>query len=130
MYPLTLFIAAVLPAAPLPPTKASRDLAALEKKLAGTWVGEAACQGGLVFRADGTYDRTGVGPGGTNSSGTWTVRWDGLPPTLVLTCKESDDPSDVGPTEVKVVRLDDGALAFTAPDAKDPRPTVYARAKK
>jgi hypothetical protein len=131
MYPLAFLAVAVLPAAPLPPTKASRDLAALEKKLHGTWVGEAACQGGLVLRSDGTYARTNYGPGAANSSGTWTVRWDALPPTLVLDCKEADDPDEVRRDEVKVVRLDNGKLAFTYPDApKSTGPLVYAREKK
>jgi hypothetical protein len=130
MYPLAFLAVAVLPAAPLPPTKASRDLAALEKKLHGTWVGEAACQGNLALRVDGTYERTGVGPGGNTSSGTWTVRWDALPPTLVLTCKEADDPDDVRPVEVRIVQLDDGKFAFAYPDApKASRPLVYSREK-
>ena len=124
------FVLALLPAAPLPQTKASRDLAALERKLHGVWEGTAPCQGGLVVRTDGTFGRTHEGPGGTNSSGIWSVRWAALPPTLVLNCKESDDPALIRSTEVKLVQVDDGTLAYTHPDApKTSPPTVYVREK-
>src|SRR5688572_13577915 len=87
MTPVSLLLAFVS-AAPVPPaTRAERDLAALERKLHGEWVGDGPCRGGLVLRADGTYERIHEGPGGVNSTGTWAVRWNALPPTLVLTCR-------------------------------------------
>ncbi len=92
--------------------KPESDPAALERKLHGAWKGDGPCDGGLTLRADGTYERKLHGPGGNNSAGTWEVRWDALPPTLVLTAKTSDDPVYVGQEEVKLIQLDDQALAF------------------
>jgi hypothetical protein len=101
----------------------------LERKLIGDWDGAGPCDGDLTIRADGTFVRTGHGPDGQNSAGNWAVRWDALPPTLVLTCQASDDPEDVGKvTEVKLVELNDDALAYTHPDApKTSRKTRYMR---
>ena len=40
------------------------------------------------------------------------MRWDALPATLVLTCKTSEIPDEVGKTtEVKLIKLDDKSLA-------------------
>jgi hypothetical protein len=125
-------LCAATAAAPDRAAKAGPELAGLEQKLHGAWAGEGPCDGGLTVRADGTYERTHQGPAGTNSAGTWKVRWDALPPTLVLTCKTSDDPADEGKvTEVKLVQLDNDTLAYTHPDGPRPaKPTRFARPKK
>jgi hypothetical protein len=80
-----------------------KGLAALEKKLLGAWKGQTGCVGNFLFRADGTYELTGYGPAPHDSAGTRKVRWDALPPTLVLTCKTAQIPDQVGEaTEVKL----------------------------
>jgi uncharacterized protein (TIGR03067 family) len=59
-------------------------------------------------------------------NGTWRVRWDALPPTLVLTCKASDYAGFVGKTEeVHLVQLNGEALTYQYPG--DGRPVRYAR---
>ena len=119
-------------AAPDRAAQARQDLAALEAKLHGEWAGTGPCDGGLTFRADGTYERTHQGPAGTNSAGTWKVRWDALPPTLVLKCETSDDPADAGKvSEVRLVQLDDKSLTWSDANAhKTPTLTRFARPKK
>ena len=88
---------------------------ALEKKLHGAWKGESSCLGDLTLRADGTYEKTRCGPGNNTFAGTWKVRWDALPPTLVMTCKTSDDPKAVGTkTEEELTKLDDKALVVAS----------------
>jgi hypothetical protein len=68
---------------------------------------------GIALRADGTYERIHYGPGNKTVAGTWAVRWDALPPTLVLACKTSDDPESIGKTgNVKLVQLDDEGLGY------------------
>lgn len=102
---------------------------ALEKKLHGAWKGESACQGDLTLRADGTFAKTRCGPGNNNFAGTWEVRWDALPPTLVTTCKTSDDPKAVGnKDEVKLIKLDDKVLVVTYPSSDFQ--WQYSRVKK
>jgi len=100
-----------------------KDAAAkLERKMLGTWRGQP-CVGRLTLKADGTFERDGVSPAGNRLSGTWEMRWDALPPTLVMHCKESDDGSFVGKTtEVKVIQLDDKKLVYQHPLAKRPSP--------
>jgi hypothetical protein len=90
---------------------AGKCLTALERKLHAEWIGQGPCDGRLTLRADGTYERRRCGPAGINSAGTWKVRWDALPPTLVLICKTSDGPGeDAGTTyEPKLIQLDDVA---------------------
>lgn len=108
---------------------AEKCLTALERKLHAEWVGQGPCDGRLTLRADGTYERRLYGPAGINSAGTWKVRWDALPPTLVLVCKTSDGPGeDAGTTyEPKLIQLDDAALVYKFPVAA---PSRYARKKK
>lgn len=90
--------------------------AALQRKLHGVWKGPA-CGGDWTYKADDTFDAVHYSPGNNTLSGTWEVRWDALPLTLVRTCKASDDPDLVGKTwEVKLVELDDEALAYQYPD--------------
>src|SRR5713226_3235066 len=105
-----------------------KDLAALEQKMLGVWKGRTTCDGRLVFRADGTYELTDYGPAPYDSAGTWKVRWDALPATLVLTCKTSEIPDAVGKTtEVKLIKLDDKSLAFKYASKEVGR---YTRVKK
>jgi hypothetical protein len=105
-------------AVPAPPAKAEGGPAALERKLHGAWEGQGPCVGGITFRADKTYERTLHGPGRNNSAGAWEVRWDALPPTLLLTCKTSDDPLYVRKEGWKLTRLDDEALTLTHPGGR------------
>lgn len=65
------------------------ELAALEQKLLGTWRG-GDCVGDYTFNADGTYELNHFTPGNNTLTGTWSLRWDALPPTLVVLCKTSD----------------------------------------
>lgn len=87
-------------------------LVALETLLHGEWDGLGPCDGEIAFRADGTYDWRYIGPGGDSRAGTWDVRWDALPPTLVLTCETSDKGHVGKPFEVKLVELNEEALVF------------------
>jgi hypothetical protein len=90
------------------------DTTALEKKLHGGWKG-GACVGTLTFAADGTFTRTHYTPGGNTITGTWVLKWDALPPTLVMTTTTSDAPDrlKVGEvTAVKLVELSAGAMAY------------------
>jgi len=92
-------------------------LAALEQRLHGTWKG-GACMGELTFWADGSYERTHYSPGNNFVTGSWEVRWDTLPPTLILTCETSNAPDRIKPgetTEVRIVQLDAEALHYQFP---------------
>src|SRR5258706_14899778 len=101
------------------------EFAALEHKLLRTWHGPA-CGGDFTFKADGTFDVRSFTPGQNVLTGTWSLRWDALPPTLLLTFKTSNFkktyPNEpeykyVGKTlEAKLLELSDGALAFKAPN--------------
>jgi hypothetical protein len=94
--------------ADLPRNERGIELAALEHKMIGAWQGQTGCAGNFLFRADGTYELKGYGPGGDDFAGTWKVRWDALPPTLVLTCKTSEIPEELG--KLKLIQLDDETL--------------------
>jgi hypothetical protein len=86
----------------------------LERKLHGEWKG-GLCDGDWTFSPDGTYKVQRYSPGNNKLTGTWEVRWNALPPTLVLTCKTSDAPDRIKvgeKTEVKLIQLDDDALAY------------------
>lgn len=90
--------------------------ASLERLLCGTWKGPA-CGGDWTYEADGTFATKHYSPGDNQLSGTWAVRWNTLPPTLIRTCKSADDPDLVGKTwEVRVVLLDSEALSYQYPD--------------
>jgi hypothetical protein len=103
----------------------------LEKKMLGAWKGQTGCDGNFLFRADGTYELTGYGPAPYDSAGTWKVRWDALPPTLVLTCKTSEIPDEVAKTtEVKLIKLDDESLAIEYANRNGSPPGHYTRVKK
>ena len=106
-----------------PPDRPKEGPAALEQKLHGEWQG-GCCIGELTLRADGTFERQHYSPGNNTLTGTWHVRWDALPATLVLTCKASDYEGYVGREEVKLIRLDDDALVYQHPGG---RTTSYER---
>jgi hypothetical protein len=108
-----------------------KELAALEQKMVGTWKGQTGCDGRLVFRANGTYELTGYGPAGDDNKGTWKVRWDSLPATLVLSCTTSKILEDVGKImEVKLVRLNDRSLAIEYAKPNGSPSGRYTRVKK
>ncbi len=97
----------------------------------GVWKGRTTCDGRLVFRADGTYELTEYGPANDDSAGTWKVRWDALPATLVLTCKTSEIQDEVGKTtEVKLIKLDDKSLAIEYANQNGSPSGEYTRVKK
>jgi hypothetical protein len=107
------------------------DLAAMRQKLVGTWEGQGGCDGRLAIRADGTYELSDYGPAGCSSKGTWRVRWDSLPATLILTCKASDIQEEIGKTtEVKLINLDDTSLTIEYANPNGSPSGKYARAKK
>jgi RNA polymerase sigma factor (sigma-70 family) len=109
-----------------PPAGKARDsqLAALEKKLLGNWKG-GACEGDYTFSPDGTFGLRHFTPGGNTVTGTWAIRWDALPPALVLTCKTSDfkkkDPTRAEyeylgkALELKLLELNGDAFVFRYP---------------
>ena len=102
----------------------------LERMLHGEWKG-GACVGDYTFNSDGTFELQHFTPGNNTLAGTWSLRWDALPPTLVLTCKTSDftkkDPSRqeyeyLGKAlEVKLTQLNDEDLAYQYPDGHTKR---------
>jgi len=103
------------------------EAAAIEQKLLGAWKGPA-CAGDYTFNADGTFECENFTPGGNTLTGTWSIRWDALPPTLVLTCKTSDfrkrDPTRseydyLGKArELKLVELSGDAFVYRYPNDK------------
>ena len=124
-----LFAASLLPATAAPPAgRAAGAPVALERKLWGTWRG-GPCMGDLTLRANGTFERRHYTPANRTRSGTWAVRWDALPPTLVLTCTDADWAGEIGTVrEVKVVQLDASALSYQWPGLAEP--ARYSRPKK
>ena len=101
------------------------DLVGLEQKLHGAWEGPP-CAGDWTFGADGTFAVEHYSPGGNKLTGTWELRWNALPPTLLLTLKTSDAPErlKVGETwQVKLIQLDDETLAYVWP--QNPKRTIY-----
>src|SRR5262245_44753422 len=106
MFPLAALLAASLvPTTPAPPAgRADGVPVALDRKRWGTWHG-GACAGDLTLRRNGRFERRHYGPANHSLSGTWAVRWDALPPTLVLTCTDADWAGEIGTKqEVKVVQ--------------------------
>jgi hypothetical protein len=90
-----------------------REPGGVEKVLLGGWHGTASCQGDVTFRADGTYSWIHFGPGDATVAGSWAIRWDALPPTLVMTPTASTDKDYIVlKAEVKVLRLDDKSLVY------------------
>lgn len=109
---------------------------ALEGRLVGTWQGPA-CGGVYTFNADGTFEVRKFSPGNNTLAGAWSIRWDALPPTFVLTFKTSDfkqsDPSrseyeHLGKAlELKLLQLDTGNLVYQQVGR---RPVHFTRVKK
>jgi len=102
-------------------------ITALERKLLGPWRGPA-CGGDRTYHADGTFSVAYFTPGQNNLTGTWSMRWDALPPTLLLTYKTSDirtqDPDRIefehlGKTrEAKIHELNGEILVYQFPGDK------------
>jgi hypothetical protein len=116
-------------AAPVPAdcARVEKELAAAAAKLRGTWVG-GPCEGSISFRADGTYEWTGRGPVADGETGVWVLRGDPTRPTLVMLCKEADNPDREGKTlEVSLVRIGDKELVFKYADEEQPK--TYPRRK-
>lgn len=124
---LTIAVTSIALANDKPPVPAVADpLGALERKLLGTWQG-GACQGNFTFRADHTYEMRHFTPGQNTMTGTWSIRWDALPPKLVILCKTSDfrsrDPTReeyryLGvPLELKLMELNSDTFVYRYPDS-------------
>ena len=97
----------------LPAEQPGNATAGLEAKLHGFWHGPASCQGDVTFKPDGTYSWVHYGPGSATVVGKWSIRWDALPPTLVMTSTASNDKDYVGATaEVKVLQLNGKTLVY------------------
>src|SRR5207245_1303283 len=60
-----------------------------QKQILGLWRG-GPCEGDFDFRGNGTFDLTNFTPGRNHLTGTWSIRVDTVPPTLLLTYKTSD----------------------------------------
>src|SRR5207244_3408799 len=59
----------------------------------------------------GTYSWIDFGPGAATVVGKWSMRWDALPPTLVMTSTASTDKDYIGmASKVKVLQLDGKTL--------------------
>ena len=94
------------------------ELAALEQKLVGTWIGTGPCDGRMMFQADGTYHVTNSTVGQIWGTGTWKIQWSELPPTLILShprlfIELGEDLKK--PTKVFLVTLNEKALDFRYP---------------
>jgi hypothetical protein len=123
-----LFVVSLVFLTPVQTPDRRKDAAAvLEGKLHGEWKG-GDCVGDWTFKSDGTFDLLHYSPGNNTLTGTWYIRWNALPPTLVTTCKASDYVEYVGKTwEMKLTRLDDDGLSFQHPGGGA---TQYERVKK
>lgn len=95
----------------------SNDLAALEKKLVGVWIGQGGCDGKMVFQADGTYHVTEWTVGLIYGTGTWKIQWSELPPTLVLSPTPIEELilDNPKPRKVFLLTLNDKVLNFGYP---------------
>jgi hypothetical protein len=102
-----------------------KELAALEKKMFGVWQG-GGCDGRLVLSANGRYKLIGYGPVNSDFEGMWKVRWDALPPTLVLIHM----PDKGRTTKVKLIKLDDKSLTIEYPNPNGSPPGQYTRVKE
>ena len=88
---------------------------AVKRDARGVWRGMGPCDGRLIIRADGTFERIHYSPGDNHLSGSWTVASDGERHVLSLTCDASDDAGKMGvTTELEIVRLDAAVLEYRA----------------
>jgi hypothetical protein len=127
---LLLLLIACAPAQDSKPDK----LTALEKKILGTWYGPD-CGGDYTFKPDDTFTMVNFGPSDITLTGTWSIRWDALPPTLVITATTSDFTTKNGgraeyeflnkPLEYKLVQLDEKTISYQTPDGQ--REITFAR---
>jgi hypothetical protein len=127
-FAVILVSASVASTAPLPADRLKEVPPAVERKFIGEWEGKGGCVGVLTLKADGTYERRHYGPGNATLEGTWAVRWNALPPTMILTCTSASADVFVGnKLEVKVIHLDEKVLNF---QASDEGITQFKRIKK
>jgi hypothetical protein len=129
LFPAVLLVTGLVQAILADPQQEEQGklLTGIEQKLLGAWTGQTGCAGSFLFRVDGTYELTGYGPAPYDSAGTWKVRCDARPATLVLTCRESEAPEEVGKTtDVEIVQFDGGQLAIKRANQEAER---YARVK-
>ena len=132
LLPFVAFSALAIPGAVIPAEadpgdggKANDGPVVLERKLHGAWKGPP-CGGDWTFNADGGFVVEGYSPGGNRLSGTWELRWDALPPTLLLTVKTSDAPEriEIGEKwELKLIELNDETLGYVRP--QNPERSFY-----
>lgn len=116
-------------AAPVPAerARAEKELAAVAAKLHGRWTG-GPCDGEIALRENGTYEWTGIGPGGESHEGTWALRGEPTAPVLTLTCKTADAKDREGRAEeFRLLRLDERGLAVKRPEAQ--KPMEFVRTK-
>lgn len=101
----------------------------LKEKIHGAWKGYGPCDGDLTLNANGTYARKWVGPGGDSDSGTWSLKWDALPPTLTFECEKADSEELEGRSiPGKLVRLDDDGMEILYDGSS--QPIVFRRVEK
>jgi hypothetical protein len=111
--------------APVPAdrAKAEKELAAVAAKLHGAWMG-GPCEGIITFREDHTYAWTGIGPGGDQHEGKWSLRGDPTQPTLVMECRKSFDVNLKENVELRIVRV---GTEFEFKIADTEKPQLFER---
>jgi hypothetical protein len=128
LIPLLFQLATPAPSAAPPTTTPAHNIALLEQKILGFWQGPS-CGGDYTFNPDGTFVMENFTPGQNTLTGTWSIRWDALPPTLLVTCKTSDfrtkvpdraEYESLGKTrEFKLLELNDQSLTYRWGGDKD-----------
>ncbi|MFO0878354.1 MAG: sigma-70 family RNA polymerase sigma factor [Gemmataceae bacterium] len=104
------------------------EVATLERKLVGAWIGQGACVGNAVYHADGTYHNYGYGPGaGHYEIGTWKIDWSELPPTLVLRPMPTERGIESEETKYLLLRLTDRRFDYRWKDHDESRIEEHRR---